>query len=178
MQSAAAHEVPSSGRSEPAPGLTFLPKDRSRAVRAAVISIVATSLFIAILDGVLFRSRLSPDYVAFYTSPLFPRTAYALLGSLIEEVKFRLILMTCLMLILTRATGLKPLHAAGIAIILSQLANVFPLLLVTPLYGLLRFWLVGSVWGWLYFRHGWVTAAVAHPLTHLVMDPWLLLTLT
>jgi hypothetical protein len=62
-------------------------------------------------------------------------------------------------------------------IILSQLANVFPLLLDTPVYSLLRFWLVGSVWGWLYFRHGWLTAAVAHPLTHPVMDPLLRLTL-
>jgi hypothetical protein len=177
MQSTAAQEVASSGKAEPPTALTFLPRDWSRAVRAAIISIVATSLFIATLDGFLFRSRLDPGYVAFYTSPLLPRTAYALLGSLIEEVKFRLILMTCLMLVLTRATGLKSLHAAGIAIILSQLANVFPLLLETPLYSLLRFWLVGSTWGWLYFRHGWLTAAIAHPLTHVVMDPLLQLTL-
>jgi hypothetical protein len=62
-------------------------------------------------------------------------------------------------------------------ILASQLWLVWPLLLAAPFYGALRYWAVGSVWGWLYWRHGWLAGVAGHSATHLVMDPLLLLTL-
>lgn len=43
-----------------------------------------------------------------------------------------------------------------------------------PLYATLRYWLVGAVWGWLYWRHGFLAALAGHGLSHLLLDPLLL----
>jgi hypothetical protein len=43
-----------------------------------------------------------------------------------------------------------------------------------PVYASLRYLAVGSVWGWLYWRHGWVSALIGHGAAHLVLDPLLL----
>jgi hypothetical protein len=64
------------------------------------------------------------------------------------------------------------------AIILSQFANVWAFVVAEPIYGSLRYWLVGCVWGWLYWKHGFVTAAAAHGACHLLLDPALKLTLS
>lgn len=157
-----------------ADGLRLVPEDVGAALRAAAASVLGVLLFILLLDGWLFRAELQSSYVDFYRSALFPRMDQAMLGSLREEVGYRLLLMTGLVLILNRATRLRPAMVIGLAIGLAQLANVLPFVPLAPSYVLLRFWLVGCVWGWLYWRHGWVTAAIAHPLTHLLLDPLLL----
>jgi hypothetical protein len=116
--------------------------------------------------------RPSPGYVAFFTSPLWPRTALMSAKAAIEEVEYRLLLMTVLVFLFSRRR-----YGIVAAIVLAQLVNVWPTLLVDPLYGSLRYWLVGCVRGWLYWKHGWLTALAGHSLCHLVLDPLLLATL-
>jgi len=161
-------------RSAPAPRL--LPAEWGRASRAAALSIVGVTLFVLLLDGWLFRGRLDPGYLAFYRSPLIPRTLLAMRGALGEELVIRLLLMTLLWVGLAKA-GLRPLWVAALAIGGAQFVNIMLLLPLAPLYVTLRFWLVGAAWGYLYWRHGWVTAAAAHPLCHLLLDPLLRATL-
>lgn len=90
---------------------------------------------------------------------------------------YRLVVMTAFIMVCVRLFSRAPTLSIVGSIVLAQLACVWPFLLVFPLYASLYFWLIGCVWGWLYWRHGWVTSAMAHSLVHLLLDPplyWLL----
>ena len=141
---------------------------------AVAASIVCVTAFIAILDALVFRQSLPPEYVANYTSPLVPRTFITCMAAALDEIKFRLVLMTALVMLLGWWRGrLSPAWFVA-AILAAQFVNVAGIVLADPLYGTLRFWAVGSVWGWLYWRHGWLAALAGHGTTHLLLDPVLL----
>jgi hypothetical protein len=156
-------------------GLTLLPADPRRAVWAGLISIVAVTAFIVALD--VIAGHPAP-YVGFYTSPLWPRTPLIAALAITEEVKFRLVLMTAMVWLVSIVRRPVPAWWIVAAIILSQFANVWAFVVAEPIYGSLRYWLVGCVWGWLYWKHGFVTAAAAHGACHLLLDPALKLTLS
>lgn len=153
-------------------GLRLRPSDWRAAFIAVAAGIVGVTAFITLLDIVLFRAALPADYVAFYTSPLLPRTPLTCVLAAIEEVEFRLILMTALVMAIRWWRGRPLSPALFVAVILaSQLANAGALVLADPLYGSLRYWAVGCVWGWLYWRHGWLAALAGHASAHLLLDP-------
>jgi hypothetical protein len=155
--------------------LRLLPSDWKRATIAIGFSIVGVTAFIVLLDCVLFRAHLRPDYVRFYTSPLIPRTPAICLLAIFEEIKFRLLIMTMLALAVTaiwRKT--PPTWCFAIIIICAQFANVSAVVVQDPTYASLRYLAVGSVGGWLYWRYGWVSALVGHATTHILLDPLLL----
>lgn len=153
-------------------GLRLRPPEWRRALVAVLASIVGVTAFITFLDIAIFRASLPADYVAFYTGPLMPRMLVTCVLAAIEEVQFRLILMTLLVVAVSWWRG-RPLSPALfiLAIILSQLANAGALVLADPLYASLRYWTVGCVWGWLYWRHGWLAALAGHGSAHLLLDP-------
>lgn len=154
-------------------GLFLFPKNTGDACKAVVLSILGVTAFIVALDAWLFRGTLPAAYVEHFTSPLIPRMFFACAGSAIEEFKFRLIGMTALGVILSRGSGHLP-SSVWIAIILTtQFINVGNLILADPLYASLRYLAVGSVWGWLYWRHGWLAALSGHATCHLLLDPLL-----
>ena len=155
-------------------GLRLLPADWRRAAVALAACLFGVTAFIALLDAALFRDSLPPDYVATFTSALTPRMLQNCLLAALDEIKFRLLLMTALVMLLSWWRGqLSP--AWFIAIIVAvQFANVWGVVIALPLYGALRFWAVGCVWGWLYWRHGWLTALAGHSAVHLLLDPVLL----
>lgn len=158
-------------------GLHLLPTNRATAVRAVVASILGVTLFVLLLDALIFRRSLPPGYAAFYTSPLLPRTPVLCVMAVIEEFKFRLLLMTGLAMTVALWRE-RVSDRQFIAIILaSQLCLVWPFVLAAPLYGALRYWTVGAVWGWLYWRHGWLAGLAGHATTHLLLDPLLLVAL-
>lgn len=158
-------------------GLRLTAPNDKAALRAVSLAVVGVTLFVLLLDGVFFRHHLSGDYVAFYTSPLVPRTFSTCWLACVEEFKYRLLLMTALVFAVSMARG-KPSAAWFVAIIVvAQFASVFSLVLADPLYASLRFWAVGTVWGWLYWRHGWIAALAGHGTVHLALDPALFLAL-
>jgi hypothetical protein len=159
-------------------GLGILPRNSAAAVKAVLISIVGVTAVVLLLDGLLFRRALPADYVAIYTGPLLPRTFVACLGAALEEVKFRFLLMSAIVFLLGLWRRPVPPWGFVAAILLSQFVNVGALVIAYPFWGTLRFWLVGSVWGVLYLRHGWLAALLAHGTIHLLLDPLLLWTLT
>ena len=164
-------------RAHPFGGLRLWPERLGPATLAVALSIAAVTVFIVGLDG-LFRAHLSADYVAFYTSPLWPRLPAICVMAALEEVKYRLVLMTALVSVAALIwRGKPPAWVFVLIIIAVQAANVGHLVLADPLYGSLRYWLVGSVWGWLYWRHGWAAALVGHAACHLALDPLLMATL-
>lgn len=80
-------------------------------------------------------------------------------------------LLAALPLLVRRQSGTGWMIAA---IVLAQLANAGAWAFAVPPWGMVRFWLVGCIWGWLYWRHGFATALVAHGASHLLLDPLLL----
>jgi len=158
-------------------GLRLLPRDwRGAGFNFAAGVFCATTLVI-LADVVLFRDILPRSYIEHYTGPLLPRTLEACLGSAWEEVRARLLVMTSSMFVLSRVTSVRPAVALALSILVSQLYLVAGLVIAYPLYAGLRFLAVGCIWGWLYWRSGWLAALVAHSATHLVLDPLLAVTL-
>lgn len=142
---------------------------------AVALSIAGVTAFIVLLDCVLFRTHLPSSYVRFYTSPLMARLPPICILAIFEEIKYRLLVMTvmsiCVAVILRKP---PPSWCFVFIIIFAQFANVGGLVLQDPAYASLRYLAVGSVWGWLYWRHGWTSALIGHAATHLLLDPLLL----
>jgi Type II CAAX prenyl endopeptidase Rce1-like len=154
-------------------GLRLLPSDVAAAVRAGLGCILLACLIAVLADRVAL-SALPASYVDYYNTPLWPRTLGASLASMREELLYRLGLQTLLAalpLLVRRQPGTGWMIAA---IVLAQLANAGAWAFAVPPWGMVRFWLVGCIWGWLYWRHGFATALVAHGASHLLLDPLLL----
>ena len=158
-------------------GLTLRPAQWRAAGIAVLCAIAAVTWFVLLLDGVLFRQHLTADYVRLFTSPLIPRLPVFSLLAVIEEFKYRLLLMTALVAV-QQLVGIKlsPISFVG-AIVISQFVNVGSFVIADPVYASLRYLAVGCVWGWLYWRHGWLAALTGHAVCHLLLDPLLMLVL-
>lgn len=154
-------------------GLQLRPPNARAAAKAVVYSIAAVTIFVVALDAVIFRSALPSWYETYFTSSLVPRTLVMCVSAAIEEVEYRLLGMTALVILFTAWRGKLSPTTLLVAILLPQLAGVWPVFADHPLYAALRFWAVGGVWGWLYWRHGWYAALIGHSATHLVLDPLL-----
>ena len=154
-------------------GLRLLPADVSAAVRAAIGCIVLACLIAVVADRIALP-LLPPAYVEQYNAPLWPRTLLISLQSMREELLYRLGLQT-LLAALPMLVGRQPGRGWMVAaIVLAQLANAGIWAFALPPWGMIRFWLVGCIWGWLYWRHGFATALIAHGSSHLLLDPLLM----
>ena len=119
------------------------------------------------------RSHLAQAYLERYNSFDWELTVWACIGSMREELIYRLGLMT--LLVALPAVWGKSAGPAWItaAIVVSQFCNIGSLAWATPPWGILRYWAVGCVWGWLYWRHGFASAFIGHGTAHLLLDPLL-----
>lgn len=137
---------------------------------------------IALIDSVIFRAALPQSYVAsFAEHGVGARLIYYMLRAFNEEILYRLFLMSALVcglrLIWRNSSGGIPNKAYWIAIIAAQTIVIF--LNVAPsyaspafiLYVILRFICPGVLWGYLYWRDGFVTAQIAHISTHIFLQP-------
>jgi hypothetical protein len=157
-------------------GLGVLAPDPRRAALAIVVGMIGTAAFIAVLDLWLFRGHLPKGYAAYYTSPLWPRLPAICAECVLEDLKYRLLLMTTLVALI--AALMRRMPPAFLILVIAvgvQFVNVAPLVGAYPVYGSLRYWAVGTTWGWLYWRHGLLAAMAAHAGTHLILDPILLI---
>lgn len=152
-------------------GLRLLPANPRLAFRDGCAAVFAVTAAVLLLDVVVFRRSLTEDYVTFYTAPLWPRTLEMGIKAVEEEIIYRLGLMSALVFALNLVRGRVAPGNFWAAIICSQLVLVWPSIVEFPLWGSLRFWAVGCVWGWLYWKRGWVTSAVGHGVVHFLLDP-------
>lgn len=157
-------------------GLHLLARERKAALAATLCSVLGVSAFVLLLDGVLFRRALPDGYAALFTAPLLPRMLFSAAGSMLEEVQYRLLLTTALAALAAAVSApftRRPLPSWVLLPIIAavQLLNAWTAVSHYPLYGALRFWLVGCVWGLLYWRHGFLSALAGHGLVHLLLDP-------
>lgn len=156
-------------------GLRLWPADWRKAAAATLTAVVGVTAFVLLLDCWLFRAHLSAAYVRFFTSPLMSHTPVMCLKAAFEEVWYRLLLMTVFAFSVT-AVRRQPLGPGMVALILVALQiPTAGIILADPVYASLRYFAVGAVWGWLYWRHGWVSALIGHVTCHLLLDPLLLI---
>ncbi len=160
--------------------LRLLPSNPAKAAGAVVAAITGVTLLIVALDCWIYRATLPAGTVAFFTGqPLWRRALVDAAGSVGEEAGARLVIMTLLVVVgavFWRGRDGRPHTAVFIAAIM--IADLIDCLRVPApvgvggyVYDALRYYTPGLVWGWLYWRHGWVSAAVAHFGIHLTFEP-------
>ncbi|WP_423141914.1 type II CAAX prenyl endopeptidase Rce1 family protein [Parablastomonas sp. CN1-191] len=152
-------------------GWRLLPCDPRAALAAGALAIAGVTAWVLLVDADLCRDGL--PLLARETAPLWPRTLISCLGAMREEVVYRLALTTVLAALPLLFGRRVPGWWIVAAILAAQFVNIEPIDIAYPVWGTLRFWLVGAVWGWLYWRHGFVTALAAHGVVHIVLDPLL-----
>lgn len=148
---------------------------------------VAMAAYVVLLDGLLFRFVLSPDYVALFDRPLSERYAYFMLRAFNENVVYRLFVFSALLAALTRLHRGKPVPPplVVLAMILAQVSNIWPNVVagiahpsaVVLCYDGLRYIVPGVVWALLFRRNGFAVAEIASVGCHLFIQPalgWML----
>jgi hypothetical protein len=165
------------------PGLTLAP--HRRPILAAGLAALLVAGAILAVD-LVSRSSLPAYYLRFYAGPdLWIRVAVMATKAVWEEALYRGVVMTGVAALAWWALGRpRALHWTiyVLGILIAQAANLLPNLPSPPdasslIYDVLRYYLPGMVWGWLYWRHGWMTGALAHAGSHVILQPLLLVLL-
>ncbi|MGA9916761.1 MAG: hypothetical protein WBR17_29905 [Paraburkholderia sp.] len=166
-------------------GLRLAAHDLGHPIAAAFGIGLLVALYVATVDLIVFRHFLPPSYVAYFSGhSLSERMFSFMLRAFNESILYQLFFMSAVLwgmgLVWRNSQGHIPKAAYWIAIILAQ---AIPMLLneapfypphLTPiflLYVLVRFILAGILWGFLYWRYGFVTAEMAHVSTHIFLQP-------
>jgi hypothetical protein len=163
-------------------GLQCWTDDWSRTWRAAFASALGVTAFVIISDNFVFRNTLSPSYARFLHQPLEIRLDFFAVRAYTENIVYRLFAVPLLVLAFGRLWHKQDGSPAdGVfwtAILLAQVVNIgWNVLHFGPVssfglgYDSIRYVLPGLVWGYLFWRYGFVTAEIAHILTHLLLQP-------
>ena len=182
-------------KSDPAPGGSALLRPRelglfltfrhgTRSFRIAVIAGLAFGVWMAIADTWLFAGvvpRVQHEMLA--SMPAFSRIWHFATGSLSDEIWFRLIALTGIAWLIARGTGWRDGRAVWPAILLVAMV-LYPLGTwgyfraldwsgMTVAREVLLHGAAGTLWGWLYWRHGWLAGVTGHVCAHLALQPLL-----
>jgi hypothetical protein len=165
-------------------GLEILTTGFRYPLRSAVIIGAALAAYLLLIDALVFRSALPPDYRAFIvTADLPARLLYFVSRSFNEGIVYQLFFGSALVSLIGWAwrkdgriapgaywVGLMLAHLINLAINVIAGASVTPLALT---YDLLRFVAPGVLWVYLYRHHGLTSVLVAHASTHVFLQPLL-----
>ena len=146
---------------------------------------IAVAVYVAIIDGVLFRTTLPVSYVQlFEAAGLRDRLTYFMLRAFNENVIYRLFAFSTLYYLIALIDGVKandlPPPLIWCAMIATQTLNIGmnvtalspdPLSFATLFYDALRYVAPGVLWAWLYWRFGFLTAEVASVGCHIFLQP-------
>jgi hypothetical protein len=146
---------------------------------------IAVAVYVAVIDGVVFRTTLSAPYVhLFETASLHDRLVYFMLRAFNENLIYRLFVFSTLFYLISFVTGVnaKDLHPGLVwsAMVATQMLNIGmnvtalspdPLSFATLVYDALRYVAPGVLWAWLYWRFGFLTAEMASVGCHVFLQP-------
>jgi hypothetical protein len=166
-------------------GLNFGVKDLARPIGLPLLIAAVVAAGVAIVDGFLFRGFLSTDYVQiFSTVGLVGRLLYFMPRAYNENLIYRWCVMSTLIWIigsLWHDAHHRPADGAyWLGIVLAQVINISINVVasshepVTPgllFYDGVRYIVPGVIWGYLYWRHGFVAAEIASVGTHPLLQP-------
>ena len=173
-------------------GLRFRSKNLTHPVAAPVLVAALVALGVSIVDGYLCRGLLSESYVQLLTTVgLGTRLLYFMLRAFNENIIYRLFAMSSLVWIVGlfwHDANQRPATGAFWAgIVLAQVINISINVVATSIgpitpsmlcYDAIRYIVPGVLWGYLYWRHGFVTAEIASVGTHPFLQPLLAYLLT
>ena len=167
-------------------GFGILPRQGLRSLAIALIAGLAFGLWMVLADAAVFAGVV-PDVQRLMVAQMSTseRIMWFARGALVDEVIFRLIALTALAWCLALMTRLRGRALAWPVILLTALV-VYPLGswayfsalepgALTVLRELALHGAAGVLWGWLYWRHGWVSAVTGHIAAHLSLQPLLTL---
>ena len=162
-------------------GLTVPTFGLRHPVRTPLAVAFAVAFAVAAIDGFVFRPLLLPDYVEYFrNSDDAERLLYFMLRAFNEQIIYRLFLMSFLVWglgLIWRGDGGRPANGAyWAAMTMAQVANIainmpLPATPTMLCYDIARYICPGIVWGYLYWRHGFMTAEIAHVGTHPFLQP-------
>lgn len=163
-------------------GFRLVAHGARRPLLIGVAAAAGVALWVALLDGVLFRSTLPHSYIAFISRPLGWRLGYFMPRAYLENILYRLFAFSLLAgLLLPLVPGPRWRWAKlGAAMVLVQCFNIwlnviaFAATAPTPAslgYDALRYVAPGVVWAILFVRNGFVVAEVASVGCHLFLQP-------
>ena len=168
-------------------GLQISPKGlRHRFLTPLAIGAIV-ALEIVVVDCFMFRSDLRSDYVTlFRNNDLRFRLLFFMLGAYAENIYYRLFLMSALVWAISliwRGGNRQPANwVFWAALTITQFVNAGfnvvaqipdPITPVTLAYDALRYICPGLVWGYLYWRHGLVSAEIGAVGAHPFLQPLL-----
>ena len=166
------------------PGLVLTLSDGWRSLAVALAAGLAVGLVISLSDVILFHPVIpAVQRAASHDWPLIDRIVSFGIGAVLDELVLRLVGLSLILTLLVAwrgkrtgrvdamaialtATVLWPFWAQGYLVDLDWSA-------LTVLREIILHVGAGSVWGWLYCRHGWMAGVVGHVSAHLVMQPLL-----
>lgn len=165
-------------------GFALTLRQGRRSALVALLAGLAFGVWMALADALLFAGAIpATQHEAVRTVPLFDRLAWHARGVLFDEAVFRLICVTGLAWLIAAASGRRGAWIAWTAIMLAALV-IYPL--GTPSYFRTLDWTAltvarelalhgaaGVLWGWLYWRHGWLAGVLGHMAAHLALQPLL-----
>ncbi len=165
-------------------GFRLLPRDGWRSLALAAAMGLAFGAYMALADSLVFPSIVPEvQHVMRAQMTLADRLIFFARGSLVDEIAFRLIALTAIawgIANLSRRTGSQVLWAAIllVAFVAYPLGNwtyfraldasALTILREVALHGA-----AGVLWGWLYWRHGWLAGLTGHVSAHLALQPLL-----
>ncbi len=132
---------------------------------AVVIAAVGVAALVLATDRLLASSLPAGEAAYYADHQLGLRLYVSGLMALRDEIAWRLVLMTAIVALGRLALrGHTPVWLFVVAIVVAQAASVaFGVPLASSLgeafADTLRYFVPGLVWGWLYWRHGWLAAA-------------------
>ena len=165
-------------------GFALLPRRGWRSLALAAGLGLAFGAYMALADSLVFSSVIPEVQRAMRVQmPLGERLEFFARGSLADEIEFRLLALTAIawgLAGVTRSTGPK-VHWAAIlltALVVYPLGNwnYFRFLdpsALTVLREIALHGAAGVLWGWLYWRHGWLSGLTGHVSAHLTLQPLL-----
>jgi hypothetical protein len=165
-------------------GFGLLPRHGWRSLTLAAGLGLAFGAYMALADHTVFAGAVPEvQRLTLAHNPLPERLLFFTRGALLDELDYRLVALTAIawgLASLARGTGSK-LHWAAIAL---TALIVYPLgnwnyfraldpLAMTILREVALHGAAGVLWGWLYWRHGWLSGLTGHVCAHLALQPLL-----
>ena len=163
-------------------GLTLALRHGLPSLKVGIVAAVGVAVYVVVLDVGLFRSLLSPSYVAALHQPLGFRYLYFFARAFNENVIYRLFVFGMLAALVRlcrkgRAGGFASMLVLatitqcvniGANVVLPTHGALTPVMLA---YDALRYIAPGVLWAVLYWRHGFACAEVASVGCHLFLQP-------
>jgi len=168
-------------------GFSLYPRQGARSLTIGLAAGLAFGCWMAAADATVFASAVPASQQAILASTTaVERIAAYARGALGDEIALRLIVMTVLVWLLmaiSRKRG-KAVHWAAIVLTAfvawplwaSAYVTSLDWSALTVLREVLLHSAAGTLWGWLCWRHGWLTGLTGHIGAHLALQPLLALT--